>query len=129
MYERRNRLGVSIGGRISELLRLQIRDVYQNGKPVTDLLFDKNIVKGGEVSRAVLVNSDGRRAISDLIASYQEPYNCTHKKPSTLSIAKQTGHPVHVPQDCAQCPESRFYCQRILTRNDFADEDMAGTDG
>ena len=54
-YEVRNRglflLGVSTGGRISELLSLQIVDVYQNEKPVTDLLFDKSIVKGGEVSR------------------------------------------------------------------------------
>ena len=55
-FEARNRglfmLGVSTGGRISELLSLQIWDVYQNGKAVTDLLFEKSIVKGGEVSRA-----------------------------------------------------------------------------
>ena len=66
-YEVRNRglflLGVSTGGRISELLSLQIADVYQNGRAVTDLLFDKSIVKGGEVSRAVPVNIDGRQAI------------------------------------------------------------------
>ena len=64
-YEVRNRglfmLGVSTGGRISELLSLTIGDVYQNRKAVTDLLFDKSIVKGGEVSRAVPVNRDGRR--------------------------------------------------------------------
>ena len=40
-------------GRISELLSLTIGDVYQNGKAVTDLLFEKSVVKGGEVSRAV----------------------------------------------------------------------------
>ena len=33
-------LGVSTGGRISELLSLRVGDVWQNGKPVTDLLFD-----------------------------------------------------------------------------------------
>ena len=55
-------LGVSTGGRISELLSLQIADVYQNGRAVTDLLFNKSVVKGGEVSRAVPVNRDGRRA-------------------------------------------------------------------
>ena len=64
-FEVRNRslflLGVSTGGRISELLSLRIGDVWQNGKAVTDLLYDKNIVKGGEVSRAVSVNADGRR--------------------------------------------------------------------
>lgn len=37
-FEGRNRslfmMGVSTGGRISELLNLRIRDVYQNQKPV-----------------------------------------------------------------------------------------------
>ena len=63
-FEARNRglfmIGVSTGGRISELLNLRVADVYQNGRPVTDLLYNKSIVKGGEVSRAVLVNRDGR---------------------------------------------------------------------
>ena len=71
-FAERNRglflLGVSTGGRISELLSLQIGDVYQNGSAVKDLLFDKSIVKGGELSRAVPVNRDGRLAIDALIA-------------------------------------------------------------
>ena len=70
MYEVRNRalfmLGVSTGGRISELLSLTIGDVYQNGKAVSNLLYSKSIVKGGEVSRAVPVNIDGRDAIEAL---------------------------------------------------------------
>ena len=82
-FEARNRglfmLGVSTGGRISELLSLQIGDIYQNGRPVTDLLFDKSIVKGGEVSRAVPVNSDGRRAIEELIGWHGERYQNTDK--------------------------------------------------
>ena len=49
-FEVRNRglfmIGVSIGGRISELLSLHVADVYQNNRPVTDLLFDKSILKG-----------------------------------------------------------------------------------
>ena len=61
-------LGVSVGGRISELLALKVNDVWQNDKPVKDLLFDLSIVKGGEVSRAVPVNTDGRQAIENLIA-------------------------------------------------------------
>ena len=77
-FEARNRglfmLGVSTGGRISELLSLTIGDVYQNRKAVTDLLFDKSIVKGGEVSRAVPVNRDGRMAIEDLISWHREKY-------------------------------------------------------
>ena len=77
-YGDRNRglfmLGVSTGGRISELLSLTVGDVYQNQKPVTDLLFDKSIVKGGEISRAVPVNTDGSRAIEDLIGWHREQY-------------------------------------------------------
>ena len=83
-FEIRNRslflIGVSTGGRISELLSLRIGDVWQNGRAVSDLLFDKSIVKGGEVSRAVPVNTDGSRAIDDLIRWHQERYNTTHKR-------------------------------------------------
>ena len=82
-FEIRNRglfmLGVSTGGRISELLSLQIGDVYQNTRAVTDLLFDKSVVKGGEVSRAVPVNRDGRRAIEELIAWHGERYQNAEK--------------------------------------------------
>ena len=57
-FDARNRglfmLGVSTGGRISELLSLQIGDVFQNRRAVTDLLYDKSIVKGGEIRRAVI---------------------------------------------------------------------------
>ncbi len=67
-------LGVSVGGRISELLALKVNDVWQNGKPVKDLLFDRNIVKGGEISRAVPVNVDGREAIENLITWQTELY-------------------------------------------------------
>ena len=107
-FEVRNRglfmLGVSIGSRISELLNLTIGDVYQNGKPVTDLLFDRKIVKGGAVSRvSVPVNSDSRRAISDLITWHQDQYNCTHpSRPLFLSrngqetqrMSRRTAHDV-----------------------------------
>ena len=67
-------LGVSVGGRISELIALKVNDVWQNGKPVGDLLFDRKIVKGGEISRAVPVNIDGRQAIEDLIAWHVDLY-------------------------------------------------------
>ena len=104
-FEARNRglfmLGVSTGGRISELLSLQIGDVYQNQKPVTDLLFDKSIVKGGEVSRAVPVNIDGRQAIERLIAWHWERYRTTRarrphfpsrNKNGRVAMNRQTAH-------------------------------------
>ena len=96
-------LGVSTGGRISELLSLTIGDVYQNGKPVTDLLFEKSIVKGGEVSRAVPVNRDGRLAIDDLIAWHRQHYQNTDPNrplfPSrhnsgTVPMHRQTAHDI-----------------------------------
>jgi len=78
MFAVRNRslfmLGVSVGGRISELLALTIGDVWQNRQPVTDLLFERRIVKGGEVSRTIPVNSDGRKAVSELIAWHRQRY-------------------------------------------------------
>ena len=71
-FAERNRglfmLGVSIGGRVSELLALTVGDVWQNGQPVTDFQFDRSIVKGGETSRTIPVNSDGRKAIEEIIA-------------------------------------------------------------
>ena len=71
IFEARNRglfmIGVSTGGRISELLSLRVGDVFQNRKPVTDLLYSKSIVNGGEVSRAVPVNRDGRQVVDALI--------------------------------------------------------------
>ena len=67
-------LGVSIGGRINELLSLTVGDVYQNGKPAKDVLYDKAIVKGGEVARAVPLNADGRQAVEDIIAWHTEKF-------------------------------------------------------
>ena len=104
-FEERNRglfmLGVSTGGRISELLSLTIGDVYQNRRAVTDLLFDKSIVKGGEISRAVPVNKDGRRAIEDLIGWHREKYGKldvkrplfpSRNKSGSVAMNRQTAH-------------------------------------
>ena len=106
-FEVRNRglfmLGVSTGGRISELLSLRIGDVYQNGAAVTDLLYDKSIVKGGEVSRAVPVNIDGRNAITALIDWHQEKYATlspsrplfpSRQKSGTVPMHRQTAHDI-----------------------------------
>ena len=105
MYEVRNRglfmLGVSTGGRISELLSLRVADVYQNHKPVTDLLFDKSIVKGKVTSRAVPVNVDGRNAIAELVSWHRDRYGDidanrplfpSRNKNGTLALNRQTAH-------------------------------------
>ena len=106
-FEVRNRglfmFGVSTGGRISEMLSLQIGDVYQNGSAVTDLLFEKSIVKGGEVSRAVPVNVDGRQAIDKLVEWHRDRYQNTEndrplfpsrQKSGTLPMHRQTAHDI-----------------------------------
>ena len=94
-------LGVSTGGRISELLGLRFEDVYQNKKPVSDLLYTKRIVKGGEVSRAVPVNIDGRDAITALIHWHRETYATlaptrplfpSRNKNRTVAMNRQTAH-------------------------------------
>ena len=82
MYETRNAslfmLGVSIGGRVSELLALKVSDVWQNEQPVTDFQFDRSIVKGGETSRTIPVNSDGREAIDALISWHKNYFGDVH---------------------------------------------------
>ena len=93
-------LGVSTGGRISELLSLQIGDFHQNSKAVTDLLFDKAIVKA-EVLRAVPVNADGRAAIENLIDWHREKYKTiapsrllfpSRNKRGAVAMNRQTAH-------------------------------------
>ena len=107
-FEVRNRglfmLGVSTGGRISELLSLRIGDVFQNRKPVSDLLYSKSIVKGGEVSRSVPVNADGRKAIDALVNWHREHYGnpIASKRPlfpsrhksGTVPLHRQTAHAI-----------------------------------
>ena len=99
-FEIRNRglfmIGVSTGGRISELLSLRVGDVYQNRKPVSDLLYSKSIVKGGEVSRSVPVNADGRKAIDALVNWHREHYrSITSKRPLFPSRHKKGSVPMH----------------------------------
>ena len=92
-------LGVSTGGRISELLSLKVEDVWQNDASVTDLLFDRFIVKGGEVSRAVPVNADGRDAIEALMDWHAEGFGRVESdrmlfpsRQSTGAIDRRTAH-------------------------------------
>ena len=67
------------------MLALKVNDVWQNNKPIKDLLFDLNIVKGSEISRAVPVNIDGREAIEDIISWHIDPLWQSQTNPSAVS--------------------------------------------
>ena len=77
-------LGVSVGGRISELLSLRLDDVWQNNQSISDLLFQKRIVKGKETARMIPVNADGRQAITELIQWHVERYGDLDPPPRPL---------------------------------------------
>ena len=96
-------IGVSTGGRISELLGLRVGDVFQNNRPVTDLLYTKRIVKGGEVSRSVPVNADGRKAIDELVQWHRRHYRSiaakrplfpSRHKSGSVALHRQTAHAI-----------------------------------
>lgn len=78
-YAARNRalflLGISCGARISELLQLTIKDVWQNNKPVNDLHFSHHIVKGKQNARRVPLNQDGTQAITEIIRWHRQCYS------------------------------------------------------
>ena len=100
-YAQRDRgffmLNVSIGGRVSEMLALTVGDVWQNGQPVSDFQFDKEIVKGGETSRTIPVNADGRKAIEDIIAWHREGlglFGDSEIPPDTPLFLSQKGGPL-----------------------------------
>ena len=115
-FEARNRalfmLGVSTGGRISESLSLWIGDVWQNGKAVTALLYEKNIVKGGEVSRAVPVKRDGRLAIDDLVDWHRQHYQNTNESPPLFpSLHKSGTVPMHRRDHASFVRSIRCHCR------------------
>ena len=111
-FQIRNRsffmLGISVGYRVSEGLSLKVSDVWQNHKPVTDILFTKSIVKGGEVSRIVPVNYDGQQAIQEIIEWQQCQFH------------KITEHQPLFPSQKVECgiikPLKRQAIHRILEK-------------
>jgi len=75
-YAVRNRtlfiLGLACGGRISELLSLTIGDVWQYGKPVDTIYFQKPNTKGKREGRAVPIKEAGKDAIRELVQWYKK---------------------------------------------------------
>ena len=96
-------LGVNVGGRISEMLSLKVGDVWQNGLPVNDLLFRKEIVKGKDYSRMVPVNKDGRNAIAELVVWHETAYGdidpnrplfTSRKGNGSIAVSRGTAHKI-----------------------------------
>ena len=120
-FETHNRglfmLGVSTGGRISELLSLTIGDVYQNRAAVTDLLYDKSIVKGGEMSRAVPVNKDGRLAIDALITWHRNQYGNTQSSRPLFPSRNGHGNPQRMSRRTAHDVLKKAFGDAVAERS------------
>lgn len=63
------RLGIRSGFRISELLCLRVKDVFQNGKVVSRLHISRRFMKGKKESREVPLHPDAREALAELVAT------------------------------------------------------------
>jgi len=70
-YEVRNTslflLGLNTGARISELLSLNVGDVWRYNRPVDIIYFQKRHTKGKLQGRQITIKSGGKKAILDLI--------------------------------------------------------------
>ena len=70
-YELRNRtlflLGLNTGARISELLSLNVEDVWRYNRPVDIIYFQKRHTKGKLVGRQITIKSGAQQAIFELI--------------------------------------------------------------
>ena len=70
-YELRNRtlflLGLNTGARISELLSLNVEDVWRYNRPVDIIYFQKRHTKGKLQGRQITIKSGAQGAIFELI--------------------------------------------------------------
>ena len=71
-YAYRNRalfiLGCCTGARVSELLSLNVGDVWQYGRVVDAVYFERRNTKGRKEGRSIPLVSDAQEAITELIA-------------------------------------------------------------
>lgn len=92
-YAVRNRtlfiLGLACGGRISELLSLKIGEVWQYGKPVNMIYFEKQNTKGKREGRAVPIKKAGKDAIRELVFWHKKMG--TLKKDTPLFLSQKGG--------------------------------------
>jgi integrase len=91
-YEVRNRalflLGLNIGTRISELLALNVGDVWQYGKAVEILELRKAITKGKK-TRQIPLNEQAKEAIIGKMLRHKDPKSTkqyAHYRTSTLRL-------------------------------------------
>jgi len=98
-YEVRNRcmfiLGIKTGMRISELLSLDIGDVFEKGKPVDVLNLRKQQVKGKKEARSIPLNDAAKDAIKELVEWHGEITDSTPLFPSQIGgdrITRMQGH-------------------------------------
>jgi len=65
-------LGVSTGFRISELLSIRVRDVWQHGRFVDEVTVDRKYMKGENSSRTVELDPVAKAALSDWLPQLWE---------------------------------------------------------
>jgi site-specific recombinase XerD len=93
-YEIRNRtlflLGLNTGARISELLALNIGDVWRYQRPVEIIYFQKRHTKGKLVGRQIIIRTGAQQAILDLIQWKKQQKESTAKD-AALFVSRQGG--------------------------------------
>ena len=93
-YEIRNRtlflLGLNTGARISELLALEVGDVWRYKRPVDIIYLQKRHTKGKLVGRQITIRSGAQQAIFEHIQWKREQKESTAKD-APLFISRQGG--------------------------------------
>jgi site-specific recombinase XerD len=93
-YEIRNRtlflLGLNTGARISELLSLDVGDVWRYSRPVDIIYLQKRHTKGKLVGRQITIKSGAQQAIFELIQWKKQQKESTAKD-APLFVSRQGG--------------------------------------